>query len=310
MDLQGVVKKFRQYPHWAGYGAGKLSRMLKCTIEDVHEARKIVRGKKSISLTKDKLPKILVFDIETSPSITYTFRRFKENISLDQVEQDPIMLTWSAKWLYSADVMTDAITPNEVLEFNDYRIVKSLWDLLNEADVVVAHYGDGFDIPMLNARAIINGLDPYNITNSIDTKKVASKQFKFPSNKLDALASYFGFGGKIKTEFDLWKNCMYGKQEAIDEMLTYNIQDVKVLEEVYLKLRPWIKSHPNVALYNDIDESQCANCGSTDITPDGYYFTNTGKYQTYRCSCGAISRGRTTIVDKNKRKSLLVSAAK
>ena len=105
---------------------------------DVYEARRLAKEKIS-KKTKCKLPKILIFDIESSPSKVYSFGRFNVNIYLDQVIQDPIMLTWSAKWLFSDTVMSDRLTPEEVLKVDDYRIVKSLWSLLNEADIVVAH---------------------------------------------------------------------------------------------------------------------------------------------------------------------------
>lgn len=305
MTLDQVVEKFRKHPHYMNSGAGKMSRRFKCSKDTIYEARRIIRGFKNPSL-----PKILIFDIETSPTISYTWRRYNENVSLDQVIQDPIMLTWSAKWLYGTEIMSDKITPDEVKDANDYRIVKSLWNLVNEADIVVAHYGDNFDLPMLNSRAIINNLPPYSITTSIDTKKIASKQFRFPSNKLDALGEYFKVGKKIKTDFTLWKRCMNGEQAAIDEMSMYNDQDVIVLEEVYLKLRPYIKAHPNVGLYLESDKPVCANCGSDHLHVEGSYYTNTGRYTVYRCECGAMSRVRYTNYPKNARKQLLNSVAK
>lgn len=304
MELNQIVNKFKNNPKYITNGAGLLSRRWNCTREDIYKAREIVRGEKS---TIKYFPKILIFDIETSPSISYTWRRFQENISLAQVIQDPIMLTWSAKWLYSAEILHDRITQEEVLEIDDYRITKSLWNLLDEADMVVAHYGNKFDVPMLNYRAVIHGLKPFSSVKSIDTKQIASANFKFPSNKLDAIAGYFGVGQKIETNFDLWKHCLDGEKSAIEEMDIYCQQDVRILEEVYIKLRPYTKSHPNVAVYNDSEEPQCSMCGSTDLTHEGYYYTNTSKYDQYRCSCGALSRGRINILDKAKKKSLLTS---
>lgn len=179
---------------------------------------------------------------------------------------------------------------------------------MDEADIVIAHFGDRFDIPTLNARAILNDLPPYNTVRSIDTKKVASSTFKFPSNKLDALAKYFGIPGKIDTEFQLWIDCLKGKENAIEEMRVYNVQDIEVLEAVYLKLRPYVKSHPNVAVYMDTETRVCSSCGSKNIKEtDRYQYTNTGKFKIWRCECGAESRGRRTDFDKTKGKKLLTS---
>lgn len=302
MTAQQIANIFREKEYMLNMGAGKLSKWLKASKEDIYKAKMLARSK------SHKLPKILIFDIETSPSISYTFGRFKYNIAYDQVEQEPIMLTWAAKWLYSTEVMSDKITKEEVLKADDYRIVKSLWNLMDEADIVIAHFGDRFDIPTLNARAILNDLPPYNTVRSIDTKKVASSTFKFPSNKLDALAKYFGIPGKIDTEFQLWIDCLKGKENAIEEMRVYNVQDIEVLEAVYLKLRPYVKSHPNVAVYMDTETRVCSSCGSKNIKEtDRYQYTNTGKFKIWRCECGAESRGRRTDFDKTKGKKLLTS---
>lgn len=304
MTVNEIVKLFSEKPYVKEMGAGKISKWLGCNREDVYKARDLIRNKPK------KYPKILIFDIETSPSIVYSFQRFKTNISLDQVIHDPIMLTWSAKWLFDEDVMSDMITPDEVRKFNDKRIVESLWNLLDKADITVAHYGNGFDTPFMNYRAIVNGLNPPHTAHNIDTKAIASKQFMFPSNKLDGIASYFGLEGKIKTDFDLWKGCLEGKIEKLMEMQIYNIKDVKVLEEVYLRMRPWIKGHVNTGLYMEEYNKVCPNCGSTNIKEAGNYYTQTGKFKTYRCECGALSRERFSNFDKDMRKNLLVSVGK
>lgn len=306
-SLEDVVNKFTEQPHYMQYGAGKMSKRWGCSKQDIYTARKIVRAKKKTG----RLPKILIYDIETSPMIGYCWGHWQQNISLSQTIQNSIMITWSAKWLYQDEVMSDKNTPEEMLKLDDKRICKSLWDIIHEADIVVAHHGEKFDIPMMNSRFIINGLPPYSVTSSIDTKKVASKTFRFASNKLDALAGYFGFGQKIKTDFDLWKGCMEGDQQSINDMETYNIQDVKVLEEVYLKLRPYIKSHPNVGLYLESNQPVCPACGSENLTVMSKdYYTPTGRYTTYQCSCTAISRCRTHNMNKERRNALIISSAK
>lgn len=241
--MEEIIKLFIEKQYRLDMGKGSLSKRFtrilgrKVTEEEIKEGKKEARGRIKYGLDyysrRKKLPKILIFDIETSPSISYTFGRFNYNIAYDQVEQEPMILTWAAKWLYSTEVMSDKVTAEEVLNADDYRIVKSLWDLIDEADIVVAHFGDRFDLPMLNTRSILNGLPPYNTVRSVDTKKVASGVFKFPSNKLDALAKYFGIPGKIDTEFQLWIDCIKGKEEALEKMRVYNCMtpDHKVLNK-------------------------------------------------------------------------------
>lgn len=239
--------------------------------------------------------KILILDIETSPLLAYVFRLWKQDISLDQIASDWFMLTWAAKWLGSKIAHSDRLTPEEALAQNDRRIVKNLWTLLDEADIVVAHYGDRFDLPKIRSRFLIHGLVPPSAYKQIDTKSVASKEFGFSSNKLDALARLLGLEGKDKTDFLLWRGCMEGREESLAYMLKYNIKDIYVLEEVYIALRPYIKGHPNLDLYIDSDKSVCPSCGFDKLEPipGKFFYTQAVRYQLYRCTnCGAISRAK------------------
>lgn len=220
------------------------------------------------------------------------------------------MLTWAAKWLGSEEIMSDAVTPQEVLKEDDYRITKSIWKLLNQAEIVIAHNGKNFDIPKLNSRFILNGLPPTNPYRQIDTKEVAAKQFGFSSNKLDALAGYFGIEHKDDTDFKLWVRCLEGDKESLQYMEKYNKKDVAILEKVYLRLRPWIKGHPNVAVYIESENMVCPYCGSQHLQADAdYVYTQVNKYLAYRCAdCGGISRKRTTDYPKDKRKNLITTS--
>lgn len=313
-EVERLVEGFLKRRYMLDMGKGKLSKYLKASENDVLIAKKL--AKKTISygyinpVNNPKLPKILIFDIETSPLRAYIWSRWKQNIYLDQTISEWFMLSWSAKWLFSPDVMSDRLTGEEALAEKDSRIVSSIWKLIDEADIVVAHNGLAFDEKKINARFLLNGLPPTSPYQSIDTKVIASKQFGFSSNKLDALAGYFGFEVKLDTDFKLWDRCMRGEDEALKYMEIYNRHDVELLEEVYLKLRPWIKAHPNVALYLESKEPVCANCGNTHLTFAGNYYTQTGKYDTYRCECGALSRVRTSSVPKEIRKNLLMSTGR
>lgn len=313
MTVEQVVEKFLENPSRMEMGAGKLAKRYKCDREDVYEARR--RAKESLSWGKvsNKLPKVLVFDIETSPlqAFIWQTQTWNANISEDKVISEWFMLTWAAKWLFDDKVMSDKLTSREVKKESDFRIVKGLWKLLDEADIVIAHNGDRFDVPNMNTRFLVNGLSPTSPYQSIDTVRVARKQFGFTHNNLNALAKVFGFREKIDTDFDLWRRCLNGDEQALKYMEEYNIHDVELLEEVYLKLRPWIKSHPNLALYVESDNMICPNCGSDHLKQEGHYFTMVGKYDTYKClDCGAFSRVRVNSYPKDKRGILLASNAR
>ena len=261
------------------------------------------------------LPKVLVFDIETSPLKAYVWQHsvWNANISEDKILSEWYMLTWAAKWLYSDNVMSDRLAGKEALAEDDSRIVKSLWKLLDEADIVIAHNSVNFDVPNMNTRFIVNGLPPTTPYRILDTLKIARKQFGFTHNNLNALARVFGFDAKLETNFDLWKRCVDGDDSAFKEMETYNIQDVKLLEDVYLKLRPWIKSHPNLGLYIQSENPVCPACGSDNIhiVENKFDYTNVSKFPLFRCDkCGAYARGRKNIIDKLVRDNLVRSVTR
>lgn len=260
-----------------------------------------------------KLPKVLIFDIETSPLKAFVWQKsiWKANVGADQILSEWFMLCWSAKWLFSDKVMSDRLTGRESKDEDDSRIVKSLWKLLDEADIVIAHNGDSFDVPNMNTRFVVHNIPPTSPYQTIDTRLVAKRQFGFTHNSLNGLAKVFGFNVKIETNFDLWKRCIDGDDKALAYMEEYNIHDVELLEEVYMKLRPWIKGHPNLGLYVETDRPVCPNCGNTDIKwTEKYYYTQTGKYRTFRCKCGAFGRARKTSLDKRVSKNLAVSVGK
>ena len=255
--------------------------------------------------------KILILDIETAPMKAYVWRRWKQNVHDSQIISRWFILTWSAKWLNSDKVYSGKLTGKQAIAQDDKVQMSALWHLLDEADIVIAHNGEKFDIPQINARLIVHGLKPTRPYQQIDTLKIARRQFDFDGNGLDNLANIFGIEGKIQTDFELWDRCMAGDTDALSTMEKYNKQDVLLLEEMYIKLRPWIKSHPNLGLYVDAEKPICSSCGSSDVKPSGNYVTSTGMYQTHVCGdCGAYSRERTSHVSKDKRKSLLVGIAR
>lgn len=247
-----------------------------------------------MNLPKSKLPKVLLFDLETAPILAHVWRLWKQDVGINQIVSDFFIISWSAKWLFSDTVMSNRLTSKEALEQDDSRIVKNLWTLLNEAEIVIAHNGQYFDVPKINARFILHGLPPTSPYQIIDTLKVAQKEFGFSSNKLDYLCRLFGIEGKLETNFELWAGCVKGDEQSLTKMEAYNRHDVEMLEELYLKIRGWIKSHPNLQLYMEADEQVCPNCGSDYLKENGFYYTQTGKFQAFSClSCGAVSRLRT-----------------
>lgn len=280
------------------------------TVRKAIKFNKTVKGVYKFSRTEEpnplevkSSPKILIIDCETAPLRSYTWGLWKQNVGLSQIISNWYMISFACKLLGEEEVYSAVLTPEEAVMEDDSRIVKEIWHYLDNADIVIAHNGDKFDIPKINTRFVLHGLVPPSSYKQIDTLTTARQMFGFTSNRLDYLAKFFGYEGKVHTEFSLWEDCMMGNEDALYYMEYYNKQDVVILEKVYLKLRPFMRSHPNLGLYNDSDAIQCPHCGSSKILPvkDKYFYTSSVRYKIYRCECGAISRAKKGEVFLNKK---------
>lgn len=301
-NVKKVLKAFASTPYRARMGARTQAKRLKVSVEDVREARRIFN-----QINTPSKVKILILDIETSPMKAWIWKRWKENIFLDQTLQEWFILSWSAKWLGDKNTFGYVLHPDEVASEDDSRILKLLHNTLDAADIVIAHNGNKFDIPKINTRFVLKGLNPPSPYKQIDTYDIAKRQFSFSSNSLDAIATFFGIDNKDPHDFQLWKDCMDGNQEALIRLLKYNNKDVQILEEVYLKLRPWIKNHPNVNVIAESSIPTCTHCGSSNIERifDSSYNTQAFKYPVYRCKdCGAAFRAKTRISSKQEYTSI------
>jgi hypothetical protein len=130
---------------------------------------------------------------------------------------------------------------------------------------------------------------------------------------LDYVNKLLNLERKKETSFELWDNCMKGDRKALKEMEDYNVQDVRILEETYLQIRPWIKPHPNMGLFIlDETEHRCPSCGSSDLEDQWkHYNTSANTYELYRCgNCASISRKRLGATTIKQKRHLLIPTAK
>lgn len=236
-------------------------------------------------------PKILLLDIETMPIEALVFGTWKQNIYMDNIKKDWSVLCWAAKWLFDDTVHGQVVRPEEAVAHEDASVLGKLWEMVNEADIIVHHNGNEFDMKRLNARWFVKGYPKPMYYQPIDTKVAAQATFGFTFNKLDWIAHIIGVGRKVETEFTWWKECEAGNKKYLAQMLEYNKHDVHLEEEVYLRMRPWMDKHPNLNLYTNTVGNVCPACGSNNLDWGGTYATQLGKYQGFRCQdCGAIGR--------------------
>lgn len=260
-------------------------------------------------MSKKNKPKILLLDIESSPIISYVWGLHDQNVAINQIKTDWHLLSWSAKW--AGDPASKIMYMDQRNEKNiedDSKLLKGIWKLLDDCDVVIGQNSKRFDIKKLNARFILNGMQKPSSFKHIDTVQLARKHFGFTSNKLEYLSNnlckkYVKQKHKKFAGFELWRECLKGNKQAWKEMEHYNKYDVLALEELYNKLLPWDNSlNPN--LYTEGITNICS-CGSKKIQKNGFAYTDSGKFQRYKCAdCGAESRSRVNLLSKEKRKSL------
>ena len=231
--------------------------------------------------------RILLLDLETSPNLAYVWGLWQQNVSVNQMVSSTEVICFGARWYGQKKVQFSSIHHD-----GKGAMLKAIHELIDQADAVVGWNSASFDIKHLNREFVENGLLPPSPHKDIDLMRVAKQRFKFPSNKLDYVAQKLEVGAKVKhSGFELWVKCMAGDEVAWREMKKYQIQDVNLLVELYEKLLPWIKNHPNRALIDGRPEA-CVNCGGNSINARGMEVTGAGVYRKYQCqSCGKWMRG-------------------
>jgi len=257
---------------------------------------------------KRKSPaKVLILDIETAPLRSYTWGVWKQNIAPNQIIDDWFMLTWAAKWLFDDAVHSDKMKPQEAVAQNDRRIAMSAWQFLNEADIVIAHNANRFDIKRINTRFVVHGMNPPMPYQVIDTLEHIKKRFSMTHNRLDYVNKKLGLDRKKDTGgFELWDRCYRGEGRALSEMEEYNRVDVMILEETYLRIRPWIKPHPNIGLYIGGEIDRCPTCGGGNLSfGNKPYATTANLYTAFRCvDCGAVGRSKKALPNNSTTRSV------
>lgn len=263
---------------------------------------------RKMSKNKKNNPKILIYDIETAPNLGYIWGKYQQDV-IDYHSEWYIMC-FCAKWLDNNKVIKVKLTdfPNRFKKDkqDDYDVVKKLWELFDEADVIIAHNGQAFDTKKATARFLYHNMSPPSPYKQIDTKLIAKRYFNFNSNRLDDIGRFLKVGRKISHEgFPLWLKCMNGDKAAWNKMIRYNVQDVLLLERIYYKFRPYITNHPNYGVYQQ-NEHSCPNCGSEHLQRRGFQVTKVNRYQRWQCQeCGAWSQSSRLEKEDNLQKPKL-----
>lgn len=243
-------------------------------------------------------PRILIWDIETVQNLAASFTLWSRGglfLSHKNVMQERYIVTACWKWLDDKKVhATSVLDDRKRFKANpadDRHVCEQLHKVLSEADVIVAHNGDDFDIRWTEGRMLYHGLSPLPPITKVDTKKIAKSRFNLNSYRLDYLCRYLGLGKKKEIDGERWLEILRNDERAvgaIKEMVAYNKVDILLLEKLFHKLRPFMPNHVNRELYGG---TGCPRCGSTKVQSRGVHRATTNVYQRFCCTdCGGWFR--------------------
>lgn len=244
--------------------------------------------------------KRMFWDIETSPNVCLSWRLgYKINLSHDNLLKERAIICIGYKW--EGDKQVHALTWDK--HQDDKAMLAAFSKVAEGADELVAHNGDSFDMPWLKSRCIFHGLPPLPDHKTVDTLQWARRKFYFNSNRLDYIAKYLGLGGKLKTEFGLWKDIVLkNDRSALARMVTYCKRDVALLEQVWkrMSLHIAVKTHAGVTA--GLDKWTCPRTGSVNVKKHKTRITANGTRQHQMQSLA--DGGYYTIGDKAYREYL------
>jgi DNA polymerase elongation subunit (family B) len=181
-------------------------------------------------------------------------------------------------------------------------MIRKLWDLLNQTDMLVSYNGQSFDTPKVNSEFMKLGLGPPSPYKEIDLYRQIRKHSKFYSGKLGFVAQRLVNDTKTETGgFQLWKDVLAGDEAGWGLFRKYQVQDVDLLVTLFDQVRPWIKM-PHPISPNPVS---CHNCGSTTLHRRGVTRTLYSTYQRYMCTgCGKWLRSQKRVSNTEVRPAL------
>ena len=251
---------------------------------------------------KKKTARIISFDLEVAPAVGDFYPPTWETRILKVKHRQALM-----SFAYQV-VGEKKITAHNLSQMKGYKkgsrddklLAEELHKVLSSADVLLGQNSDQFDVKMANYFFLLNDLEPIPPKKYIDTKKIAKRYFRFLNNTLDNLGEEMGFGGKTKDTYaNLWEDAfLLGDKKAWKLMDTYCKRDVDITTKSYLKMRPFMRSHPALGrITGDFDS--CPRCNSFDYRVKAYRTTNTSRYHQYQCnSCLGYFSDRKAITEK------------
>lgn len=221
-----------------------------------------------------------MLDIETFQMLVSIWQLKDQYIDRNQIKKDWAISAWGAKWLGDPANKVMYLDQRHAKDNrDDKKILSSLRDLLDQADYVMTQNGVKFDWPKIQARLMLNNIEPPSYFQHIDLYK-EYKSVGFTSHSLDYLTEKFCKKYKKLHHSDfpgnsLWDECENNNPKAWASMKKYNIHDVLSLEELFENTCQWL---PKVTYKLSVPVIVCKKCGGKQFLSNG---TRTRGGKTY-----------------------------
>jgi uncharacterized protein YprB with RNaseH-like and TPR domain len=231
------------------------------------------------------LPRVLFLDIETKPAIVASFGIRDQHIGHKQILQDGGTICVGVGWGHESKIRVLSVWEH------GYRpMLEEVHKLLCEADAVCTYNGASFDMPKLMGNFLLESMPPPPPPTQIDIYK-AVRKLGFICNKLDYVAPLLGLGSKVKHEgLEMWLAVMNGDPKAQRRMAKYCAGDVRLLKQVYERVKSYVFDHPHMGTTPAL---ACGTCGSSRVTSQGVRRTKASFIQRLQCQrCGSWQTGK------------------
>ena len=230
--------------------------------------------------------KRLFWNIETSPNVGFFWRSgYRLNIQPDNILQERAIICICYKWEHEKKA--------HALQWDngcDRKMLETFLPIAEEADELVAHNGDKFDLKWFQTRCLKHGLPPTNEKKTVDTLVIARRRFYFNSNKLDYIAKFLGLDGKDETDFGMWQDIVLNNcPRAMARMIKYCKRDVYLLEDVWRALSAYHKPKTHAGVAAGRDNWTCPHCASEKVSKSKTRHTTAGTVQ-HQMRCGECHR--------------------
>ena len=242
----------------------------------------------------------MIYDTETLPNIQYGWDTISERPTpLEFIIKPKAIATIAWKWLGESETYVAVCEK----PYDDRAPLAAFMEDAKRATHMVAHYSK-FDKTFITGRLAANGMDPLPPVCDVCTYKMAKAAFgrSLNGNKLDNLGTVLGVGNKIKTNAMLWVRVASGDKDALEEMALYNKQDVNLLEQVLLGIRPYVNNKINLNLLTADHVTRCKTCNSDNVVHTGFEYTINSIRDRYVCKeCKSYSTFPKKKVKKNEK---------